>query len=125
VTCVSMGNPHCVIFCDAIDALPLSDLGPQFEYAPIFPERINTEFVRVIDRTTLRLRVWERGNGETLACGTGACAAVVAAVRRGFCDAGQDIVVKLPGGDLTVNYTGERVFLTGPAVQVFEGEFEY
>ena len=125
ITCVSVGNPHCVLFVDSIDSLPLSTLGPQFEYDPMFPERVNTEFVRVIDRTTLRLRVWERGNGETLACGTGACAAAAAAVKRGLCEAGRDITVKLPGGDLTVNCTEDRILLTGPAVLVFEGEFEY
>ena len=91
----------------------------------MFPERINTEFVRVVNRTTLRMRVWERGNGETLACGTGACAAVIAAVENGFCDKGRDITVKLVGGDLTDNYTDEKVTLTGSAVKVYEGEFEY
>ncbi|MBQ7655154.1 MAG: diaminopimelate epimerase, partial [Clostridia bacterium] len=125
VTCVSVGNPHCVVFCDAIDGLDLAVVGPQFEYAPIFPERVNTEFARVINRHTLRLRVWERGNGETLACGTGACAVAAAAVRNGLCEAGQDLIVKLPGGDLTVNFTEEKILLTGEADLVFEGEFEY
>ena len=125
VTCVSVGNPHCVVFCDAIDGLDLAALGPQFEYAPFFPERINTEFVRIINRTTLRLRVWERGNGETLACGTGACAAVAAAVKNGACDLGRDVIVKLPGGDMTVNCTEDRLLLSGSAVMVFEGAFEY
>ena len=124
-TCVSMGNPHCVVFADAIDALPLEKIGPMFEYADIFPERVNTEFVRVIGRTAIRLRVWERGNGETLACGTGACAAVAAAVRLGLCDEGKDIIVKLAGGDLIVNYTPERVVLSGGVMLAFEGEFEY
>ena len=125
VTCVSVGNPHCVVFADAIDGIDLSDIGPQFEYAEIFPERVNTEFVRVINPTTLRLRVWERGNGETLACGTGACAAVAAAVKTGVCPADKDIVVKLAGGDLTVRCTEEKITLTGEATHVFEGEFEY
>ena len=125
MTCVSVGNPHCVVFCDAIDALDLEALGPEFEYDARFPERINTEFVRVIDRTTLRLRVWERGNGETLACGTGACAAVSAAVRNGLCEAGTDVTVKLRGGDLIVNCTPERILLEGDAVLVYEGTFEY
>ena len=125
VTCLSVGNPHCVVFWDAIDSLDLDTVGPAFEYAPAFPERVNTEFVRVIDRTTLRMRVWERGNGETLACGTGACAVVAAAVRAGTCETGRDITVKLAGGDLTVNYTPQRVWLTGEVSQVFEGEFEY
>ena len=92
---------------------------------PLFPERTNTEFVRVVNRRTLRARVFERGIGETFACGTGACAAAAAAVRLGFCDAGTDITVKLRGGDLTVNVTPERVLLTGNAVMVYEGEFEY
>jgi len=125
VTGVSVGNPHCVVFCDNLDKLDLRDIGPRFEYSPVFPERVNTEFVRVVNRTTLRLRVWERGNGETLACGTGACAAVVAAVENGLCPKGADITVKLLGGDLTVNYTDERILLTGSAVEVFQGEFEY
>ena len=125
VTCVSVGNPHCVVFADAIDGIDLSDIGPQFEFAEIFPERVNTEFVRVINPTTLRLRVWERGNGETLACGTGACAAVAAAVKNGICPPDKDIVVKLAGGDLTVRYTEEKITLTGEATHVFEGEFEY
>ena len=124
-TCVSVGNPHCVIFCDAIDGLDLSAIGPKFEYAEIFPERVNTEFVRVINPNTLRLRVWERGNGETLACGTGACAAVAAAVKTGVCPSGRDIAVKLAGGDLTVNCTNENILLTGEVTFVFEGEFEY
>ncbi|MBR6186267.1 MAG: diaminopimelate epimerase, partial [Clostridia bacterium] len=124
-TCVSVGNPHCVVFCDAIDALNLPQLGPQFEFAPCFPERVNTEFVRVINKNTLRLRVWERGSGETLACGTGACAVVAAAVKNGLCDAGRDIIVKLPGGDLTVVCTDQKILLTGEVTFVFEGEFEY
>lgn len=125
ISCVSVGNPHCVVFCDAIDGLELESIGPEFEYADIFPERINTEFVRVVNKTTLRMRVWERGNGETLACGTGACAAVAAACELGYCDKGSDITVKLLGGDLTVNYTDERIVLTGGAVNVYTGSFEY
>ena len=125
ITCLSVGNPHCVVFQDTIDGLDLERIGPQFEYAPLFPQRINTEFVRVVDRRTLRLRVWERGSGETLACGTGAVAAVAAAVENGLCDAGVDVTVKLLGGDLTVNSTKERAILTGSAVLVFEGTFEY
>ena len=125
VTCLSVGNPHCVVFCDSIDGLDLEKLGPKFEHAEIFPERINAEFVRVVNRTSLRMRVWERGIGETLACGTGACAAAVAAVENGFCDSGKDIHVSLPGGELIVNYTAGRVTLTGGASKVFEGSFEY
>ena len=125
ITCLSVGNPHCVVFCDTVDTLDLETVGPQFEHAEIFPERVNTEFVRVVSRTALRMRVWERGNGATLACGTGACAAVVAAVENGFCDKGTDVRVTLPGGDLTVNYTDDRVVLTGSANVVFSGTFEY
>ena len=125
ITRVDVGNPHCVVFLDAIDSLDLPQIGPQFEYAPIFPNRVNTEFVRLVNRNTLRMRVWERGNGETLACGTGACAAVIAAVENGLCTKGEDITVKLLGGDLIVNYTDEAVTLSGPAVLVFEGTFEY
>ena len=125
VTCLTVGNPHCVIFVNVLDTLWLEKIGPEFEYHPMFPERTNTEFVRVVNRDTLRMRVWERGNGETLACGTGACAAVAAAVVNGLCDKGTDVTVKLLGGDLVVNYTDERVTLTGSVTTVFEGEFEY
>ncbi len=125
VTCLSVGNPHCVVFRDGIDALDLPAIGPQFEFSPLFPERVNTEFVRLINRTTLRMRVWERGNGETLSCGTGACAVAAAAVRLGLCDAGRDLMVKQPGGDLTVRCQNGRITLTGEAVFVFEGEFAY
>jgi len=125
VTCVSVGNPHCVVFCDNIDEQELSVIGPRFEHASVFPERINTEFVRVVDKNTLRMRVWERGNGETLACGTGACAAVCAAVENGYCEKGTDVTVKLRGGDMVVNYSDDGIILTGSAVGVFEGEFEY
>ena len=125
VTCVNVGNPHCVVFCDAIDGLDLETIGPQFEHDPMFPERVNTEFVRVVNRHTLRMRVWERGSGETLACGTGACAAVVAAVENGFCDKGSDVKVSLLGGELTVNYSDAHVLLTGGASVVYEGSFLY
>ncbi len=124
-TCLSIGNPHCVVFMDRIDGLDLQKVGPSFENAPIFPDRINTEFVRVVNRTTLRMRVWERGSGETLSCGTGACAAAIAAVENGFCEKGKDITVKQPGGDLIVNYTDEHVTLSGDATLVFEGSLEY
>ncbi len=125
ITCVSVGNPHCVVFTDAPDALDLAEIGPRYEHAECFPEGTNTEFVRVINRTTLRLRVWERGIGETLACGTGACAAAAAAIRTGRCDAGKDILVKLPGGDLTVHEADGQMTLTGETVMVFEGAFSY
>ena len=125
ITCVSMGNPHCVVFCERLDILDIDTLGPLFENAPIFPERVNTEFVRFVNATTLKIRVFERGNGETFACGTGACAAVAAAVKNGFCKKGEDITVKVKGGELIVHYTDETVYLTGSAHLVFEGSFEY
>ena len=99
-------------------------MGPQFEHAPLFPQRVNTEFVRVVNDHTLKMRVFERGNGETVACGTGACAAVVAAVENGYCPKGEPITVKLRGGDVTVCYTDEGVTLTGDAVLVYEGVVE-
>ena len=125
ITCLSAGNPHCVIFTDDIDGINLAKLGPKFENAAIFPEKINTEFVRVVGKNDLRVRVWERGNGETLACGTGAIAAAVAAVKHGFSETCKGITVRLAGGILTVNYDGEKAYLTGPVTEVFTGEFEY
>ena len=125
ITCVSVGNPHCVVFCDRVDEVDIEKLGPQFENADIFPERINTEFIRVVNKNTIKMRVYERGNGETLACGTGACAAVVAAVENGLCKKGEDITVKLKGGDLVVNYTDDDIILTGNTVKVYDGVFEY
>ncbi|MBQ7228032.1 MAG: diaminopimelate epimerase, partial [Clostridia bacterium] len=125
ITCCSIGNPHCVVFCDRVDPIDLSVVGPRFEYAEFFPDRINTEFVRVVNDTTLKVRVYERGNGETMACGTGACAAVVAACENGYCRRGDDITVKLPGGDLIVNYTQERVTLSGNTALVFKGMYQY
>ncbi|MBO6153172.1 MAG: carbamoyl-phosphate synthase large subunit, partial [Clostridia bacterium] len=125
ITCCSIGNPHCVVFCDRVDPIDLSVVGPQFEYAEFFPDRINTEFVRVVNDTTLKVRVYERGNGETMACGTGACAAVIAACENGYCRRGEDITVKLPGGDLIVNYTEERVTLSGNTALVFKGMYQY
>ncbi len=124
VTCVSVGNPHCVVFCDSIDTLDLEKIGPEFEYSSYFPDRVNAEFVRVVNSHTLRMRVWERGSGETLACGTGACAAAVAAVENGYCEPGKDIRVTLSGGELTVNYDKKSVTLTGGATVVYEGSFE-
>ena len=125
ITCASVGNPHCVVFCEDPSALDLETLGPKFEYAEYFPERINTEFVRIVNSDTLRMRVYERGNGETVACGTGACAAVIAATENGYVEKGKDITVKLVGGDLVVNYTDHEVILTGDAVMVYEGTVEY
>ena len=125
INCVNMGNPHCVVFVERVDRVDIQNVGTLFENSPIFPQRVNTEFVRVVNRNTLKVRVWERGNGETLACGTGACAAVVAAVENGFCDKGVDVTVKVRGGDLVVNYTDEAVYLTGGACLVFNGTVEY
>lgn len=123
LTCVSVGNPHAVVFCDRVEDLDLEKLGPLFEHHAIFPDRVNTEFVRVIDDHTLQMRVWERGSGETLACGTGACATTVAAVLNGYCPRGEPILVKLRGGDLTITYQADgTVMMTGPAEEVFQGE---
>ena len=124
VTCVSMGNPHCVVFCEDTDSLNLEETGPLFETHAMFPERINTEFVKVLDRHTLKMRVWERGSGETLACGTGACAAVAAAVKNGLCPENEEIRVILRGGELTVSYTEKTVWMTGGAELTFEGSAE-
>lgn len=124
ITCVSMGNPHCVVFVDSVDGLDLEKIGPVFENAEIFPDRINTEFIEVLSRNKLKMRVWERGSGETLACGTGACASAVAAVLNGYADMGKDITVSLIGGDLTINYTNKSVMMTGEAAVVFSGEVE-
>lgn len=123
VTCVSMGNPHCVVFVQSIAGLPLHQLGPQFETHPFFPRRVNTEFVEVLGPAELRMRVWERGSGETLACGTGACAAAVAAALTGR--AGRRSLVHLNGGDLTIEWRDDDgVLMTGPAEEVFTGEIE-
>ena len=124
INCVNIGNPHCVVFVDRVDRVDLASVGPLFENDPLFPERINAEFVRVVNGNTLKMRVWERGNGETLACGTGACAAVVAAVENGFCEKGEDITVKVRGGELIVNYTDDAVYLTGNASLVYNGTVE-
>lgn len=123
-TCVSMGNPHCVLFVDDVAGLDLERIGPGYEKDPLFPEQVNTEFVRVIDDHTLEMRVWERGSGETWACGTGACATAVAAVLNGHCKMDTDITIHLRGGDLVIRYTGQTVLMTGPATTVFEGEIE-
>ena len=124
ITCVSIGNPHCVVFGDDPDGLELEKIGPLFENHAAFPERINTEFIQVLDRRTLKMRVWERGSGETWACGTGACAACVAAVENGFCDKNEEVTVHLRGGDLVIRYTDDAVYMTGSATMVFEGTVE-
>lgn len=124
MTCVSMGNPHAVIFTENVAELPLEQIGPKFENNKCFPKRTNTEFVEVLDRKTVFMRVWERGTGETLACGTGTCAVAVAGVLNGLTD--EKITVKLLGGELQIEWDREKnlVFMTGPAVTVFEGDVE-
>ncbi len=122
ITCISVGNPHCVIFCDSQE-LPRPDIiGPLFEHSPLFPQGVNTEMVHVADAHHLRMRVWERGSGETLACGTGACAAVAAAALNGFCSYDEEVLVRLDGGELRVRYMRDgELFMSGDAVTVFEG----
>lgn len=124
ITCISMGNPHAVVFWNNLDNLDIEKIGPAFEYSPLFPERVNIEFVQIINSTTLKMRVWERGSGETWACGTGACAAAVAAVLNGYCSRDKQITVKLKGGDLLIKYTDDAVYLSGKAEKVYEGIVE-
>lgn len=124
ITCVSMGNPHCVVFINDIDNLDLKTIGPKFENHPMFPDRVNTEFVEIIDENTLKMRVWERGSDETLACGTGACAVVVASTLNNYCKKDENITVKLLGGDLNIKYQSDGlVYMNGPAEFVFEGTY--
>lgn len=126
ITALSMGNPHAVVFCDKIDGLNLEKIGPDFEHHEMFPEQVNTEFIRVIDQNTLQMRVWERGSGETFACGTGACAAAVAAVENGYCRLDEEIKVCLVGGDLFITYKPDgTVFMRGGATTVFDGIYKY
>ena len=125
ITCVSMGNPHCVVFCKDINKLDLETIGPRFENHEMFPERINTEFVEVLDENHLKMRVWERGSGETLACGTGACASAVAAILNGYCKKNTEIEIQARGGVLSVKWCGnDNVHLSGNAVKVFDGEID-
>jgi len=124
VTCVSMGNPHAVVFVANTERIDLPVIGPQFENAAVFPERVNTEFVEVVDACNLKMRVWERGSGETQACGTGACAAAAAAVLNGHCEKNTDIKVQLLGGELTICCTDDAVYMTGDCKKVFEGTVE-
>ena len=125
-TLVNIGNPHCVVFCDKVDDVDVETVGPLFEHSEYFPNRINTEFIRVVNPVTIKMRVWERGNGETWACGTGAAAAVVACVLNGYCQRDTNITVKLRGGDLTVNYKSDNtVELMGPVKTTFEGKIEF
>ncbi|MBI3248661.1 MAG: diaminopimelate epimerase [Deltaproteobacteria bacterium] len=124
VTCVSMGNPHCVTFVDVVEPLELEKIGPKFEHHAFFPNRVNTEFIQVVSPTELNMRVWERGSGETWACGTGACAAAVAAILNK--KAGRRVTIHLRGGDLEIEWREEdnHVYMTGPAEEVFEGTIE-
>lgn len=123
--CVSMGNPHYVVFVDDVQSADVLGLGPKLEHHPFFPKRTNVEFVQIVDQNTLCIRIWERGVGETLACGTGACAVAAAAVRtRGF---GRNLRVQLPGGEFSLSWDSDtnRISLTGPAAEVFCGEIDY
>lgn len=124
MTCISMGNPHAVVFVDNTKDLDLEKIGPKFEKHPIFPEQVNTEFVHVIDRHTIDMRVWERGSGETLACGTGACATAMACILNHMTD--DEVLIHLLGGDLLIRYDREtnHIFMTGPAAEVFSGEID-
>ena len=124
ITCVSMGNPHCVVPVENVQELEIEKMGPLFEHHSLFPDRVNTEFIRVLDRENVQMRVWERGSGETLACGTGACAVAVACVLNGWTQ--EQITVHLLGGELKIRWDREknRVFMTGPAQTVFEGEID-
>jgi diaminopimelate epimerase len=124
ITCVSMGNPHAVVFVEETKTIPLMEIGPLFEHHKLFPERVNTEFVHVVNRNRIDMRVWERGSGETLACGTGACASVMACILNGYTD--QEVTVSLLGGELKIRYDEKEnlIYMTGPAVTVFEGEYK-
>lgn len=124
MTCVSMGNPHAVVFVDDVEGVKIEEIGPHIENHDFFPNRTNVEFVKVLDENTVQMRVWERGTGETLACGTGACAAAVACITKGL--TGEQVTVKLPGGDLEIFWDRKEnsVFMTGPASHVFKGEVE-
>ena len=125
ITLVNVGNPHCIVFSDKVDAINVKEVGPGFENCEYFPEGINTEFIRVVNKVTIKMRVWERGSGETWACGTGACAAVVAAVLAGYCEKDTNVTVKLRGGDLTVNYHSDgEIELMGNVKTVYEGTLE-
>lgn len=125
ITCVSMGNPHAVVYFDSIDDLNLESVGPLFEYNELFPDRINTEFIKVENSHTLHMRVWERGSGETFACGTGACASAVASVLNGFCSRGEEITVRLRGGDLNIVWNEDgNVIMKGSAAFICDGEID-
>lgn len=124
VTCISMGNPHCIVCVDDVEGLAIEQVGTFFEHHEVFPDRVNTEFIKVLDRNTVQMRVWERGAGETWACGTGACAVAVACILNGWTE--REVTVKLRGGDLRICWDQDKntVFMTGPAATVFDGEIE-
>ncbi len=124
MTCVSMGNPHAIVYMDDVKNLEIEKIGPKFENHERFPNRVNTEFAKIIDRKTIEMRVWERGSGETLACGTGACATAVASILNGLCE--DEVTLKLLGGDLLIKWDKEEntVYMTGPATVVFDGEID-
>lgn len=125
ITAVSMGNPHAVTYVDDVDSLELEKIGPSFENHPLFPERVNTEFIKILDESTMQMRVWERGSGETWACGTGACAATAASVLNGYFPHDKEVTVKLRGGDLFITYKSDgTVLMRGPAETVFTGEID-
>mgnify|MGYP001054748293 FL=1 len=126
ITAVSMGNPHAIVYMDDIESLDIEKTGPFFESHLVFPDRVNTEFVKVIDNHTLKMRVWERGSGETLACGTGACAVAVASVLNGYVEEDAPVTVKLLGGDLQIFWDrrDNLIYMTGPASTVFDGEID-
>lgn len=122
MTCVSMGNPHAIVWCDDVTNLDIEKVGPGFHDHPMFPDRVNTEFAKVLDRNHVQMRVWERGAGETWACGTGACATAVACYLNGLTD--RNVTIHLLGGDLEIEVAEDTVYMTGPATTVFEGEVE-
>jgi diaminopimelate epimerase len=123
ITCVSMGNPHCIIFTDDVKSIAVSEIGPQIENHPLFPQKTNVEFIQVLNRKEVNFRVWERGVGETLACGTGACASLVASILNKKTD--RQTLIHLPGGDLDIHWADDgHVYMTGPAELVFRGEME-
>ena len=125
ITCVSMGNPHAIVYMDDIKYLELEKIGPSFENHKLFPDRINTEFIEVIDSHTLNMRVWERGSGETFACGTGACASVVASVLNGYCNHDEEVTVHLRGGDLKITWNSDgTVIMKGPAALICDGDVD-
>ena len=124
ITAVSVGNPHCVVFCENVDEMPLETLGRKFEHHKIFPERVNTEFIQIVDNQTIKMRVWENGSGETMACGTGACASVAAAVKNGLLPIDTEICVQLRGGEIFITCKPDyQIFMRGNAVEVFRGDY--